>query len=58
MRIPVNARVTMGRCGHFYVNPASVDVCGCGLLSGEGTMVRLTRRQIEAALALMNQVRG
>jgi hypothetical protein len=49
MRQPVKARaVYRGEPGHFYVNPKSIDVYGIG--------VRITREQLEKALALMDLV--
>ena len=57
MRLPVDARGILGsRPGHFYINPGSIDVVAINDRYGCGAMVRITRRQLKAALALMEQV--
>ena len=57
MRVPVNARGILGsRQGHFYINPRSIDVITINGQTGHGSMVRITRKQLEKALALMDLV--
>lgn len=59
MRKAVEVRGLFGsRPGHFYINPGSIDVVAINGRYGCGSMVRITRKQLEAALALMSRVRG
>jgi hypothetical protein len=49
LRGPIDATTKYSGEAWFYVNPGSIDVC-----NGQSKSVRLTRRKLEAALALMD----
>lgn len=57
MRQPVDAAALMG-CppGHFYVNGRSIDVYTRNGITGAGSCTRISKKKLEAALALMNRV--
>jgi hypothetical protein len=49
LRGPIDANTKYAGDGWFYINGGSIDVC-----NGQSKSVRITRRKLEAALALMD----
>lgn len=57
MRHPVNTRGLHGdEPGHFYINPRSIDVYAFNKRAGVVACTRITKKQLEEALALMERV--